>query len=120
MEKVTIEIPKANENEIVNIPKGELGVLKDHFDKQFNKIDKLLFAIVTSVVVSVAAVVITAIGIFLDQMRYNNAVYGEYSQKVQSVETVQATNQSLLDQNKQNQQLIIDQQNQILEMLKKK
>lgn len=120
MEKVRIEIPKVDEREIVNIPKGQIGVLKDHFDKQFNKIDKLLFAIVTSVVVSVAAVIVAVVGIFIDQLRYNNAAYKDYSSKLESTEKTQQINKELLDQNQINQQMIVEQEKQIQQLIKKK
>lgn len=58
----------------------------------------MLFAIVTSVVVSVVAIVISAIGLFMDQLRHNNAAYKEYSQKTESVEMTQKTNEALLKQ----------------------
>ncbi|EKE15756.1 MAG: hypothetical protein ACD_11C00107G0009 [uncultured bacterium] len=53
-------------------------------------------------------------GIFLDQIRYNNAAYKEYSEKTESVEQTQKINQELLEQNKQNQETIIELQKQIL------
>jgi len=58
--------------------------------------------------------VIYVTGIFLDQIRYNNAAYKEYSEKTESVEQTQKINQELLEQNKQNQETIIELQKQIL------
>ncbi len=114
MQELEIKIPKAKEEEIVNIPKGTLGELKGHFDKQFGKIDKLLFAIVTSVIVSAVGIVIATFGIVADQMRYNSVIYKEYSEKTKSVETTQKINQELLIQNQKNQEIIIELQKQVL------
>jgi hypothetical protein len=116
MTKVAIEIPKVKDSEVFNIPKGQLGFLKDHLDKQFGKIDKLLFAIVTSVIVSVVAVLISAIGLFIDQMRYNNVAYKEYSKSIQAVSDIHDSNSLLLEQNKKNQEIIIELHNQILKI----
>lgn len=115
MSGVSIKIPKAKEEDVVKISKGNLGDLKEHFDKQFDKIDKLLFAIVVSVVISVVGVIVAVLSIFIDQMRYNNAAYKEYSQKTKSVEMTQKINQELLEQNKKNQELIIELQKQMLQ-----
>jgi predicted PurR-regulated permease PerM len=127
MQEVRIKIPKAQENEIANILSGDLGVSPKEAKRRFEKIDNLLFGIIASVVISGIAVVIAVVGLFLDQMRYNNAAYKEYSQKTESIETIQKTNEILLNQNQesvgqntQNQELILKQQGQIIELLKKK
>ncbi len=105
-QEVSIKIPKANDDEIVKITNGTLGDFKDHFDKQFSKIDKLLFAITTSVIVSVVGVLITAVGLFMDQMRYNNIAYKEYSSKIDIQSQSISTNNKMLDQIQQDQILI--------------
>ncbi len=58
--------------------------------------------------------------LIIDSFHINSAIYKEYSQKTKSIEMIQKTNQELLDQNKQNQELIIKQQDQILELLNNK
>ena len=109
-DKIQIEIPKADKKEILTISKGEFGDVK----KKFEKIDQILFSITIVVVLSLAAIIISVIGLFLDQMRYNNVAYREYSQKTESVEMTQKINQELLEQNMKNQELIIELQKQIL------
>lgn len=112
MEKETkpeINIPKANEKEVVNVSSGEIGNLK----KKFEKIDQILFGVMIAVVLSMVAIIVSVIGLFLDQMRVNNLTYKEYSQKTESVETTQNTNEILLkqikdlaEQNKQDREII--------------
>jgi len=114
-DKVTIAIPKANEKEVANLPSGELGDIK----KKFEKIDQILFGIMLAVVLALIAIIVAVIGLFLDQMRYNSAAYKEYSEKIQMADFAREINNELLQQNKQNQDLILKQQDQILELLNK-
>lgn len=97
MAETRIKIPRAKEDEIVKIPTGTMG-FQEKVENRFEKIDTILFGIIASVVVSCVAVVIAVIGLFLDQMRYNNTAYREYSQKTESVETTQKVNEALLKQ----------------------
>lgn len=109
-EKPTITIP---------VDGGQIGMTPE-VKNRFDKIDNILIAVVASVLVSLVAVIISVIGLFLDQMRYNNAAYKEYSEKIQVLDSVRDSNSELLQQNKQNQELIIKQQGKILELLNKK
>ena len=59
-------------------------------------------------------------GLLLDAWHFNSAVYKEYSEEVTTLESIQKRNEMLLETNKQNQQIIIDQLKQIQETLKKK
>lgn len=115
-DEVQIIIPKADEKEVVNLPSGEIGDIK----KKFEKIDQILFGIMLAVVLSLVAIIVSVISLFLDQMRYNNAAYREYSEKIQTLDSAKEINNKLLQQNKQNQELILKQQDQILELLNKK
>lgn len=119
MSELKITIPRADEKEVAIIREGNIGFQKD-VKRRFEKIDNILFGVITAVVVSLVAVVISVIGLFMDQMRYNNAAYKEYSEKIQTLDSVRDSNSELLQQNKQNQELIIQQQNQIMELLNKK
>lgn len=114
-DKVKIIIPKADEKEVANLPSGELGSIK----KKFEKIDQILFGIMLAVVLSLIAIIIAVIGLFLDQMRYNNAAYKEYSEKLQMSDSAKEIKDELLQQNKQDQDLILRQHDQILELLNK-
>ena len=115
-EQVQITIPKSGENEVAILHSGEMGVIK----KKFEKIDQILFGIMLAVVLSLVAIIVSVIGLFLDQMRFNNVAYREYAEKMQIIDSEQDTNAELLKQNKQNQELILIQQNKILELLNKK
>jgi len=82
-------------------------------EKKFEKIDQVLFGVMIAVVLSMIAIIISVIGLFLDQMRVNNVIYKEYSQKTESVETTQKINetlfkqiQDLAEQNKQDREII--------------
>ena len=102
-DKVTIDIPKASSKEVVIIPIGDLGGIK----KKFEKIDQILFVIITVLLFSLVAIIVSVVGIFLDQMRYNNAAYKDYAEKIEIVDFGQDANNELLQQNKQNQELIL-------------
>lgn len=80
---------------------------------KIEKIDYTMFAVVVILLVMVATLVI-------DSFHVNSVIYKEYSQKTESAEITQKINQELLGQNKQNQELILKQQNQIIELLNKK
>lgn len=110
-----IKIPRVDEKEIFNLPSGLLGEI----NKKFEEIHQVISGINIIVVLSLVAIIISMIGIFLDQMRFNSVVYKEYSDKTKSLELIQESNKILLEQNKQNQQIIIDQQKQILDKLNK-
>ncbi len=118
MSEIKIIIPKVSEDEVVLIPKGLLGFDRE-IKKRFEKIDNILFGIIASVIVSCIAVVVAVVGLFIDQMRYNNAAYTDYSQKIGSVEITQKINQELLEQNKINQKFILEQQTEMSDLLKK-
>ena len=75
--------------------------------KRIEKIDWTLFAVVLILLVMVATLVI-------DSFHINSVTYKEYSEKTTSVETTQKVNQELLDQNRENQELIIELQKQLL------
>lgn len=110
--KPTIKIPKANDNEVINIPPGKGGV-NSGVNRRLDKIDQVLFGIMIAVVLSMIAIIVSVIGLFLDQMRANNLFYKEYSEKIESVENTQKTNEILLkqiqdlsEQNKQDREII--------------
>lgn len=111
-----IKIPRASEKEVVNVPSGTLGDIS----KKFEKIDQILFGIMIAVVLSLVAIIVSVIGLFLDQMRFNNVVYKEYTEKINTLDSLKDSNRFLLEQNKESQNIIIEQQRQIIEDLNKK
>jgi hypothetical protein len=112
-DEVKVKIGKAPENEVAIIPPGGIK-------EKFEKIDQVLFGIIIVLILSSIAIIVSVIGLFLDQMRYNNAAYREYSDKIEVVNTTQATNKQLLEQNKENQDMILGQQKLLLELLGEK
>lgn len=105
----------------ITIPdnKGEIGMTPEVKDR-FNKIDNILIAVVASVLVSSIAVIVSMIGIFLDQMRYNNAAYKEYSEKIDTLNSEKKIYDEILKQNKDNQELILKNESEILKLLNNK
>jgi len=87
--------------------------VKKEADSKFKDINYLLLAVVVILLVMVATLVI-------DSFHFNSATYKEYSQKEDIIERMQKINQELLDQNKKNQQIIIEQQKQIWRLIEKK
>jgi large-conductance mechanosensitive channel len=96
----------------INIPENA-ALTSTEVKNRFDKIDKILVTVVVAVVIALISIIIAVIGVFLDQMRFNNVTYREYSQKAESIEVTQKTNeallthiQELLEQNKQDREII--------------
>ena len=88
--------------------------------KKFEEIDKVLLGIIFVLILSLIAIIISVISLFLDQMRYNNAAYREYSEKIEVVNIAHTINQQILKQTELNQVLILKQQKQLIELLGEK
>lgn len=106
-----------DDNEVqIRIPENggivTADAVKKEADSKFKDINYILLSVVIILLVMVATLII-------DSFHFNSATYKEYSDKTQSLESVQKSNNLLLEQNKQNQQIIIDQQKQILDKLNK-
>lgn len=112
-DKPTIPIPRASEKEVVYIPSGRNGI-NSSLKNRLEKIDQVLYGVMISVVLSMVAIIVSVIGLFLDQMRVNNVVYKEYSEKTENIDNSQKSNQELLIENKHNQAMIIELQKLIL------
>lgn len=95
MNNVSKTIPRAGENEVVVIPPGKSGI-QSSMEKRVDRMDGVVYGIMIAIVLAIIAVIISVIGLFLDQMRFNNQVYREYSEKLKSVETTQKINENLL------------------------
>jgi hypothetical protein len=55
--------------------------------------------------------------LIIDSFHFNSATYREYSEKTNSIDELMKSNEELLNENKYNQELIIEQQSQILNLL---
>ncbi|KKP43592.1 MAG: hypothetical protein UR31_C0002G0012 [Parcubacteria group bacterium GW2011_GWA2_33_14] len=109
MEEPLIKIPEKN-TPVTGMP--------EEVKNRFDKIDTILITVVVAIIIALISIVVAVFGIFLDQMRYNNAAYKEYSEKIGTVENTQKINQQLLEQNQKNQAIIIEQQESILKLIK--
>lgn len=108
----------------IKIPETNTTVSSSQFENEargrFEKIDQILFAVIASVVISAIASIVAVLGLFIDQFRYNNAAYKEYSMRIESAQKSQAANNEFLKENRRNQQIIIDQQKQIQDLIEGK
>ncbi len=96
---------------LITIPNdGQIGMTPTEVKNRFDKIDNILIAVVASVLVSLVAVIISVIGLFLDQMRYNNAAYRDYSEKINIQNETLEINNNLEKSIKDNQDIILKQQ----------
>lgn len=101
------------------IPTNEFNVIteavtqaKAYADEKFKSISWLMVGIVIVCFIAFVQLVV-------DSFHINNAIYREYSEKISILETTQASYKELFEQNKQNQKIILEQQEQILRLLKK-
>ena len=97
------------EGSISSWPKG--------IEDKFSKIDDLLLAVIIVLVVMVVTMIFMVATLMIDAWRFNSATYREYSEKIDTLNSLQESNSSLTEQNVRNQELIIQQQTQILELL---
>ena len=86
-----------------------------------SKFDFYIKIVIGILVVGFISMLLMVGGILLDAWHFNSATYKEYSQKTKSVETTQKANDALLqqikdlaEQNKKNQEIIIELQKQLL------
>lgn len=109
-------IPVVDDGSIVSFPPGPVGHIKD-IKERFEKIDKVIFGLMLTVILSMIAIIVSVTGLFLDQMRYNNAAYRDYSEKIKITESEKDIVSSLFSQNKENQELILRQQSTIIQLI---
>lgn len=93
---------------------------KDYVEKGFKEVSRTMQVVVVVLTVAVVTMLFMVAGLILDAMRFNSVIYREYSEKLNAVETLQESNDLLLKKNKEEQEIIVQQQLQILELLKVK
>lgn len=84
---------------------------KDYTDKKISNINLFMSAIVVVLLIGFVQLII-------DSFRFSSVTYREYSEKIESIESINDTNKVLLEQNKNNQDIIIEQQKNILKLMK--
>lgn len=114
-----IKIPRAERDEVAEISSGNFG-FQEKTNKRFDKIDNLLFGIIAGVILSAVAVIIAVVGLFLDQLRFNNVAYAEYTAKIKFVDDMQKNNLILMQQNGSQQKHILELQGQVRDLLLRK
>jgi len=92
---------------------GGISTFKKETKERFKEINTVLIGVIVILLVMVATLII-------DSFHINSATYREYSEKINTLNSMKEINSELLKQNKENQELILKQQNQILELLNKK
>lgn len=84
--------------------------LYKHLDRQTN----IIIGIFSIAIITMLCMVG---GLLIDGFHFNSATYREYSEKIESLDVLQATNQNLQVELRVNQEKIIEQDRQILDML---
>jgi len=97
----------------IKFPEDPIEVINKKLDKFFWILFSVGFVFVVTLIVMVGTLLI-------DSFHFNSSTYREYSEKTETVNQILETNKELLSQDKQNQEQIIKQQNQMLEILNKK
>lgn len=103
--------PNDNSAEFITDTAGNsLSSFKENVEGKFKDINYILFGVVLILIVMVATLII-------DSFHINSATYKEYSEKIDILNSLRENNDELLQQNKQNQEVILQQQVQIIDLL---
>lgn len=95
-------------------PKIRIPDLVGEMNRKFDFYIKIVISVL---VVAVVTMLLMVAGLVLDAWHFNSAVYKEYSEKTELTQNMQKINGELLDQNKKNQELILELQKQITALL---
>ncbi len=69
-------------NEVkIKIPSG--GAILGDTKRKFQEVDKIILGIIFVLLFSLVAIIISVVGIFFDQMRFNNVAYREYTGRLE-------------------------------------
>ena len=82
-----------------------------HLNRQTN-------TIIAIFAVAIVTLIVMVVGLLLDALHFNAAVYKEHSEKIDTLDQLQATNKNLQMKVQQDQQIITDRQKQILNVLR--
>src|SRR4051812_2509627 len=83
-------------------------------EEKFDFYTKVVIGILVFAMLTLLVMVATLV---IDSFHFNSATYTEYSNKLGSIDNLSSSTKMLLQQNKQNQDLIIKQQQEILQIL---
>lgn len=101
------------------------GPIENEFQQKtedkFRNIDTLIYAVVVAIVITAISAVISVGAIIIDQLHFNNQTYREFSDlRKGNAELMGRINALENKVENRDQQMIIEQQKQIIELLKKK
>lgn len=85
-----------------------------------SKFDLYIKFVVGVLIVAIITMIFMVATLIIDSFHFNSTTYKEYSEKIGTLNTLQKSNESLLETNKQNQEIIIQQQAQIKKLLENK
>lgn len=83
------------------------------------KLDKFFWVLFSVGFVFVVTLVVMVVTLLIDSFHFNSATYKEYSEKINTLNTLQESNNELLEQNIHKQELIVEQQEHIFELLRR-
>lgn len=89
-------------------------IIPDPINQLNKKYEIIIFVIIGIFIVAIATLIFMAITLLIDARHFNSATYKEYSEKMQTVDGTLKINQELLNQNKENQNIIIELQKKLL------
>ncbi len=112
-----ITFSKDTENEMG--PSIKFDDPKSQLEEVMKRYDRQTYLIIGVLIVSFIIMITMVATLLIDSFHINSATYREYSVKMESVKSNLETNSEFLNQNRKNQELIIQQQKQIRELLNK-
>ncbi len=89
-------------------------------EAKLKSINWLMAGVVIVLFMGFITMIIMVATLLLDTPHFDSAIYKEYSEKNNTLDSILKNNEVLLQGNKQNQQMILEQQKEIQELLKKK
>lgn len=98
----------------MNKQEPQIKFPEDPIETINKKLDKFFYLLFTVGFVFVVTLIVMVGTLLIDSFHINSSVYKEYSQKTDLLENTQNINKELLDQNKKNQEIIIELQKRLL------
>lgn len=96
----------------IQIKKGNTGSIDPGVEKRIDRHESIIYAVII--------ILIFLLGqLLIDSFRFSGATYKEYSQKIESVENIQNTNEQLLNQIKELSQQAKEDREIIKQLLRK-
>ena len=94
-----------------------LSALNKKFEDKFKDMNLILSAVVLVLVVAVITLILMTAFMLIETFRFNSVTYREYSEKLDSIETLRETNESLMTENSEVIKTLTTQLKHILDLL---